>query len=180
MGERVTFPCTLCGKPTEWIELESMRFFCYGVQGRCSDEEVIHSTREIRKMPRSMVCPITGDQRCHILGLNAAKIIFNEYGFHCQRIDEETLKQLVIEINTRDNLYCCSAAQNLKDKETEEAFLDCFLYGRIPFTSLDGEAIAMYDAMTRIFGAVQKKLGDEHRSPVIDQILEDFEARTRQ
>lgn len=179
MAERLSFPCTLCGKPTEWIELSSMRFFCNYAQ--CNAEgEVIHSTREIRKMPRSMVCPIGGDQRCHILGLNAAKIIFNEYGFQCHRIDDETLKQLVIEINRRDNLYCCSAAQNLKDKETEEAFLDAFLYQRIPFTALDSEAVAMYDAMRRVFNAVQEKLGEQHRSPVIDKILEDFEARTHQ
>lgn len=177
MTERLSFPCFSCGKSTEWLRLSTMRFFCHtSVNAQCSvGGEVIHSTRDIRKMPRSMVCPITGDQRCHILGLNAAKLIFNEYGFHCQRIDEETLRQLIIEINSPTNLECCSPEENLKDKMIEEEFLDCFLYRRQSFASLSEDAIDMYEAMRRVFLAVQAK----HPSRVIATILNDFERVTK-
>ncbi len=164
--------CDLCGEPAEWVDVKHMRVYCLGAQ--CSREEVIHSTREIRKTQRSMVCATHGEQRCHILGLNAVKVIFNAYAFDCLRIDDETLKELVIEINAKDNLYCCSAEQNVKDKAIEEAFLDCFLYKRLPYAFLQQEELVMYDAMKRIFAAVQEKMGD-HPSAVINQILSDFE-----
>ena len=168
-------PCDYCERLTEWLDLETQRFFCNTIcmDKQCNGEEVIHSTRSIRKMPRSMVCSVEGNQRCHMLGLNAVKLIFNHYGFQCERIDDKTLKQLVIAVNARDVMYCCSPQQNLKDKYTEELFLDVFLYKRAPYSALNQEAIAMYMVMQRIFLKVQEKLGVE-QSPVIDRILSDF------
>lgn len=175
MTGRISFPCFSCGKSTEWLRLTDVRFFCHiSVNARCSTEgEVIHSTRDIRKTPRSMVCPITGDQRCHIFGLNAAKVIFNYYAMEkCDRIDDETLFALVKSINDKQNIVCCSAQKNLQDKTTEEEFLDCFLYRRKPFVSLSEEAMTMYDAMRRVYMMIQMK----HPSQVIATILKDFES----
>lgn len=182
--------CAYCESATKWVDLETYHFFCNSVcrssftlssslhetiataAATCSESEaVIKTTRDIRKSQRSMVCSITGDQKCHILGLNAVKIIFNHYGFHCKRIDKKTLKALVIAINAKDNLYCCSQEQNVKDKYTEEQFLDCFLYKKIPYTQLDPEAVTMYTTMQRILRKVLKK----DKSPVIEEILKDFD-----
>lgn len=177
MTERTALPCFSCGKKTEWLRLTTMRFFCHpSVNAQCSmEEEVIHSTREIRKMPRDMVCPITGDQRCHILGLNAAKVILNHYALEkCDRIDDETLSVLVESINDKQNLVCCSERQNEIDKETEKEFLDCFLYKRVSFDSLSTEALLMYDAMRRVFLAIEAK----HPSHTIVAILNDFDRVT--
>lgn len=183
---KLALPCLYCERETEWVDLESRRFFCdvacrsyyyqfQESQKECRTDEVIHSTREIRKMPRHMVCPIDASQRCHILGLNAAKIIFNYYAQHeCLRIDDETLEALIMSINARDNLYCCSKEQNTRDKETEKLFLDAFLYRRVAYKTLTSEARAMYSAMQRIFHAIQEHLGEAHHSAVIDAILNDF------
>lgn len=175
--------CVYCERHTEWLELATYHFFCNiecrsffleAKQDKCSQEDVIHTTRTIRKMPRNMVCPIKGNQRCHILGLNAVKLIFNAYGYHCERLDKKSLKQLVIDVNALENLVCCTPSENVKDKYTEELFLDVFLHKRRSYESLTKEALAMYTMMQRIFLRVQEHLGKEARSPVIDTILADF------
>lgn len=176
MTERIALPCFSCGKRTEWLRLTDLRFFCHpNVNVQCSmEEEVIHSTRDIRKMPHSMVCPITSDQRCHILGLNAAKVIFNHYALEkCDRIDDETLSALVKSINDKRNYYCCSDGQNDRDKETEKAFLDVFIYKKRAFTELDKEGIRVYTAMLSLLEEIQRRLGS-HPSPVIERIRSDF------
>lgn len=182
------FLCNYCERPTVWVDLATYDAFCNmqcrtfflesdGAVAKCNGEtatEVIPSTRMIRKMPRKMVCSVTGDQRCHILGLNAVKVIFNHYGFQCERIDDRALKELVIAVNALDNLHCCSPEQNLQDKYTEELFLTVFLYRRTPYAQLTEEALEMYTMMQRVFLKVQERLGKENRSPVIDKILSDF------
>lgn len=173
--ERLSFPCASCGKPTELIDLSSLLFFCDTV---CSKEPVIRSTREIRRRPR-ITCPLSGDQKCHIFGLNAAKVIFNHYGMMCQRIDEETLKALIIAINESDNIYCCSAEQNVRDKKTEEDFLDVFIYKTKVYNELSEESKEMYRLLKTVFGKMQERIGTEHSS-VIDTILQDFEALASQ
>ena len=167
---RLSFPCETCQLETEWLHLESLRFFC---NAACYTEEpVIRSTREIRKTPR-IKCPLQTDQRCHIFGLNAAKVILNHYAFHCERIDEETLEELVIAINRKSNIECCTPEKNRQDKETEKAFLDVFIYKTRSYEQLDEEGRKMYQALKSVFTEIQNLLKDR-RSKVIDIIIDDF------
>jgi len=168
---RIAYPCQTCHQLTEFVELSTCRFFCSTV---CAEQEpVIRSTREIRKTPR-LRCPVASDQKCHIFGLNAAKVIINHYALQCERIDEETLKRLVVAINARNNIECCTPQKNLQDKETEKAFLDVFIYKTRPYKSLDIEAQRMYLALKMVFGELQQSLSQH--SEVIQTILEDFES----
>lgn len=174
---RISSPCVTCGHYTEVIELGSLRFFCNTV---CYDgQPVIRSTRDIRKTPR-IRCENTNDEKCHILGLNAAKVIFNHYALEeCDRIDDETLRALVIAINAKENLECCSAQKNVKDKETEEAFLDVFIYKKRDYESLDNDGRRMYNALKAVFMRVQEIL-DDRPSLVVDKILDDFALKSVQ
>jgi len=169
----LTFACQTCCRQTEWIHLESLRFFCNEV---CYNQEpVIRSTRDIRKTPR-IKCPLKSDQKCHIFGLNAAKVILNHYAFQCERIDDETLEKLIVAINSRDNIECCTAEKNLRDKETEKAFLEVFLYKTRPYDTLNEEGRKMYDALKRVFEKIQTLLEDRP-SEVIQKILDEFGKR---
>lgn len=185
MALRIAFPCFVCYRTTEWLDLTSERFFCdtqcfsvyqLGVDEQqqqhqsCDDKsKVIRSTREIRRVIHKKCDPIN-NQRCHIFGLNAAKEILNTYASRCARIDKETLSNLTYIINSKENLYCCSVTQNALDTKTERLFLDVFLYRRKSFDALDEAALGMYDTMKRLFVKIQEK----HESPVITQILADF------
>lgn len=170
---RISRLCELCATQTEWIDLQSLRFFC---SPKCGDNTspVIQTTRNIRKKPRNK-CSISGDQKCHLFGLNAAKVIFNHYALEeCLRIDDETLKGLIIAINENGNIYCCSDKENDHDKETEKAFLDVFVYKKLPYAMLDNEGIRMYKAMLSVFDEIQRILGN-HPSLEIERIRTDFE-----
>lgn len=163
LAMRFSSPCISCGKQTEWFNRESLTFYC---DLNCV---LIDSTRSIRRVHRSIKCPHTGDQRCHVFGLNAAKVIFNHYGVLGECIeDEKTLEALIVALNGRENIYCCSAKQNVKDKKTEEAFLDVFIYKKRSFDTLDKEGVRMYDTMRKVLEGVAT------RSSVIQTILEDF------
>jgi hypothetical protein len=154
------------------IDLKRMLFFCDQV---CSQEPVIRTTREIRRRPH-ITCTIAGNQKCHILGLNAAKVIFNHYGIEeCLRVDEETIKALIIAINDPSNIYCCSVEENQRDKEIEDDFLSVFIYKTKKYDTLCKEAQEMYAMLKVVFGKILQEIGKEHRS-VIETILADFEA----
>ena len=170
--EPLSFPCHRCGNLTSMIDLKRLLFFC---DEACSKEPVIRTTREIRRRPR-ITCTIAGNQKCHILGLNAAKVIFNHYGLEeCLRADEEVIKALIVAINDPSNIYCCSAEQNVCDKEIEDDFLAVFIYKTKKYDTLCKEAKEMYAMLKVVFGKMMGNIGKEHRS-VIETILVDFEA----
>lgn len=179
MTKRFAFACFVCKELTECIDIESERFFCdtrcfaayhHQDDSQCDQTEVIHSTRDIRQTRRSKKCSVKDDQKCHIFGLNAAKVILNAYARQCVRIEAMTLVTLTNAINDTQNLYCCSEKRNTLDKAVEKRFLDMFLYHTQPYDTLDEAVHVMYDAMIRVFIRVQEK----HESPILAHILTDF------
>lgn len=161
-------PCVNCGVLTEWFNVETLDFLC---AQECK-ESIIHSTKEIRRRASVFRCSKEGDQRCHLFGLNAAKVIFNYYAtVYCQALDQATLEELIEVINEESNLYCCSAEQNKKDKETEQMLLDVFIYKTREYKSLSDETKLMYYQLRAVFYEIQAY----HYSSLIERILQDFE-----
>lgn len=177
MTNRFAFACFVCKEATEFIDIESEKFFCatycFSVyrtsDAVCDPSEVIHSTRDIRRTI-SKECNIKDDQKCHVFGLNAIKKILNAYARQCARIEPDALATLTKVINDVDNLICCSIRQNIIDKAVEKRFLDIFLHHTRSYDAPDEAVAIMYNAMKRIFMLVQEK----HKSPIIERILTDF------
>lgn len=176
MTNRFAFVCFACKELTEFIDIESEKFFCgaycFGAYQAlvCDQSDVIRSTRDIRQTRRRKKCDVKDDQKCHVFGLNAIKKILNTYARQCARIEPDALATLTKVINDVDNLVCCTAKQNILDKEVEKRFLDVFLHHTRSYDVLDEAVGVMYDAMISVFTRVQEK----HDSLILTRILTDF------
>jgi hypothetical protein len=86
---------------------------------------VVHSTRELRKKrPLPEGCPVSGDQQCHIVGLNLAKRLINYYAMELyERVSSDELEALKEALNERANVECCSKRRNREDVVTEKEVL---------------------------------------------------------
>lgn len=175
MTNRFAFVCFACKELTEFIDIESEKFFCgeycFGAyQAVCDQSDVIRSTHDIRQTRIRKKCDIKSDHKCHIFGLNAIKKILNAYARQCARIEPDALVTLTNAINDVDNLICCSVRQNILDKAVEKRFLDVFLHHTRPYDALDEAVNRMYDAMISVFIRTQEK----HDSLILTRILTDF------
>lgn len=139
-------------------------------------DKTIKSTREIRRTIRTMHCKVKDDQKCHIVGLNLMKEILNYYAKNAMGISEEEMKQMVIDINKRSNIRCCSPEANTHDKEVERELLDLLIEGTRQYGDLSPESIAMFEALESLLKEMNRHLLPG-KSPLFTCLLEHLEKR---
>lgn len=141
-----------------------------------SDDKVITSTRELRRRIRSVHCDVKDDQKCHIVGLNLMKQLLNYYAKSTLKITEEELKRMVMDINRKSNIRCCSPEANTHDKKVEREVLDLLIEGTLDYVSLSPEALNMLNALKELLEAMIKRMQPK-RAPLFTCLLEHIEKR---
>jgi hypothetical protein len=112
----------------------------------------LKSTRSMRRR-LNVTCSLKSDQKCHKVGLNLIKVLFNHDVDGWEK-DVLLFDTIVKWINLDSNIYCCSVQVNANDKEIEECLLDCILYQRRSFSSLSQDSVSMYTLLMSLLYAV--------------------------
>jgi serine protease inhibitor len=131
--------------------------------------DALHSTKSMRRKLR-IKCPIKDDQRCHKVGLNLIKVLFNHDAEGWEN-NQELFDALVKISNLVSNIYCCSVAVNSHDKVVEEELLNCILYDKITFSSLSQNSRNMYTLLMNMLYIVRQEVKSKTALLMINQVI---------
>lgn len=134
----------------------------------------IKSTKEMRRSPK-LKCS-GKDQRCHIVGLNLIKEIFNGNQHQCRLVTATELARTIDALAEVSNFVCCSVKENRHDVRVEHVLLNAY-FGREQ--RLSREARAMLIATIKLLNHVQQELDLVHGKSIsftdilhrLDQLL---------
>ena len=149
------------------IRLDGNQFENY-----CIDR--IRNTKELRVSNPRVKCP-TNYNKCHIVGLNLLKELFNRYGLKCRDITaDECIKHVRSYANEGGNLYCCTDVQNNEDKFVEKEVLASLFENRLPKTE---EATKMLESFRNMLVEIQGRLSKTAvgTSRTLNEILIDID-----
>jgi serine protease inhibitor len=108
-------------------------------------------------------CSVKSDQKCHIVGLNLIKVVFNHYVDGWEN-NIELFESLVKWSNLDTNIYCCSVKRNSQDKVVEKDLLDCIIDQTIPFIDLKQDSKEMYSLFMELLYHVSSEKGLSNQS----------------
>lgn len=145
----------------------------------CNMNHFIDSTKEIRvehPLGDSFHCK-KGYELAHLVGLNLVKQLLNFYSEKRNiTITQDELKEVIHDLNSKDNLVCEPKIQNrMYDTAIEKELLNMLFKGNVEYSNLSNDALIMFERLKALFNTISNHLRSLNKSSEhIDSILKDL------